>query len=355
MADQTARGRFLWHDLYTSDPAAAHQFYGKAVGWKSQPFDADPSYLMFAGPKGPLGGAGKLPEGQPHWVAYVGTANIADSVLKAKSLGATVVTDVTAIPNGGSYAVLKDPQGAVFGMYQYASDPGAGSAPQRGEISWYELGTNDADSALKFYSALFGWTEVAKHDMGPDGFYHLFGWSGAQNGGLFKKPAQWGPPAWTIYVRVKDMDSTVKKAKAAGATLINGPMEVPGGDWIAQFTDPQGAVFAVHVLKADLKPAAAKPAEAAAAAPAKVEAPKAAAPKAAAPKAKKPAAAKKKAAAKTQVSSKKSAKKPAKKAAKKVGKKKVVAKAKKSVKKAAKKKASSRSTRGAKKKARKAK
>jgi predicted enzyme related to lactoylglutathione lyase len=353
MADQTARGRFLWHDLFTSDPAAAHQFYGKAVGWKSQPFEADPSYVMFAGPKGPLGGAGKVAEGQPHWVAYVGTPDIAASVAKAKSLGGAVVKDVTQIPSGGSYAVLKDPQGAVFGVYQYPSDPGTGSAPQRGEISWYELGTNDADGALSFYTNLFGWAEVAKHDMGPDGFYHLFGWSGAQNGGLFKKPAQWGPPAWTIYVRVKDMDSTVKKAKAAGATLINGPMEVPGGDWIAQFTDPQGAVFAVHVLKADLKkPAAvAKPAEAA---PAKVEAPKAAAPKAAAPKAKKKPAAKKKAAVKAPVSSKKGAKKPAKKAAKKAGKKSAskktgAAKAKKPVKKAAKKKAKSS------KKARKAK
>lgn len=342
MADQTARGQFLWHDLLTSDPGAAHQFYGKAVGWKSQPFEADPSYVMFAGPKGPLGGAGKI-EGQPHWVAYVGTPDIAASVAKAKSLGGSVVTDITQIPNGGSYAVLKDPQGAVFGVYQYASDPGARSAPQRGEVSWYELGTSDAQAALNFYTSLFGWTEVAKHDMGAEGFYHLLGWSGAgaQNGGLFSKPAQWGPPAWTIYIRVKDMDSTVKKAKAAGATLINGPMEVPGGDWIAQFTDPQGAVFAVHVLKADLKPAAAaKPAEAA---PAKAEAPKAAAPKAAAPK-KKPAA-KKKAAAKA-----KSAKTPAKKAAKKAGKKKAAAKAKKPVRKAAKKKA-----KAAKKKARKAK
>jgi predicted enzyme related to lactoylglutathione lyase len=101
---------------------------------------------------------------------------------------------------------------------------------------------------------LFGWERTAAHDMGPMGFYYLFGHNGRDIGGVFDKPAEMpGPPAWLGYVRGKDLDSMVDKAKAGGGTLVNGPMEVPGGDWIAQFVDPQGATFAVHVIKADVE------------------------------------------------------------------------------------------------------
>jgi predicted enzyme related to lactoylglutathione lyase len=88
------------------------------------------------------------------------------------------------------------------------------------------------------------------------GFYYLFGHNGRDIGGAFDKPAEMpGPPAWLGYVRGKELDTVVDKAKAGGGTLVNGPMEVPGGDWIAQFVDPQGAVFAVHVIKADVEAA----------------------------------------------------------------------------------------------------
>ncbi len=94
--------------------------------------------------------------------------------------------------------------------------------------------------------------------MGPLGFYYLFGRNGRDIGGAFDKPAEMPcPPGWLGYVRVKNISKVVSKVKAAGGTLINGPMEVPGGDWIAQFVDPQGAMFAIHALKSDLHPAAA--------------------------------------------------------------------------------------------------
>src|SRR4030095_11404649 len=115
------------------------------------------------------------------------------------------------------------------------------------------------------------------------GKYVLFGSNGVQRGGMFNKPAQMpGGPGWLGYIRVKDVNDAVKRAKGARATLINGPMEVPGGDWMAQFVDPYGAMFAVHTLAADLKAAApaaaaaapaAQPAAAPAAAPATPRAP----------------------------------------------------------------------------------
>ena len=361
MADNTVRGRFVWHELMTPDPSGAHAFYSKVVGWKTQPWEHDPSYQMFTSGSGPLGGTVAQAAGEPHWLHYVGTSDIDATIATAKSRGGSVTKEITAIPNGGKYAVLADPQGAAIAVYQSATDAGKESPPKRGEFSWHELATTDWKAAVDFYSAVFGWEKMAEHDMGAMGKYVLFGSNGVQRGGVFNKPPEYpGGPSWLGYIRVKDVNDTVKKAKGARATLVNGPMEVPGGDWIAQFVDPYGAMFAVHTLAADLKPAAAAPAPAAqpAAAPAAEPAkPAAAKPAAAKPAAAKPAAAKPAAAPKKKAAAKKAPakKKPAK---KKAAKKKAAAKsAKRPARKAAKKggrKAAKKRSGGKKKAAKKA-
>ena len=302
MTDKTARGRFVWHELMTPDPPAAQAFYTK-LGWKTQPWDKDPSYVMFTGPSGPLGGTVAWVGGGAHWIAYIGSTDIRQTVDKAKSLGASVVKDVTTTGGGGDYAILKDPQGVTFGVYASSADPGPETDPKRGEFSWHELSTTDQKAALQFYTTLFGWQKLGEHDMGPEmGSYVLFGRNGRQLGGMMNRPPNTpGAPAWNNYVRVKDLAGTVKKVKGGGGTVVIEPMEVPGGDWISMFVDPHGATFAVHALKADMPgaapapaapaPAEAKPAEAPKAAAAKPEAPaKSAAPAAPAKVVAKPAA-----------------------------------------------------------------
>jgi len=268
MTDKTVRGRFVWHELMTPDTSAAHSFYSKTLGWKSQPSEQVPEYSMFVASSGPLGGSVALPAGAPHWLTYIGTPDIDATVAQARELGAKVVKEVEEIPGMGKYAVLNDPQGAQFAVYTSSADPGRDKPAKRGEFSWHELMTTDAKAALDFYSELFGWEKRNAHDMGPMGFYYLFGRNGQELGGMFDKPANVpGGPAWLGYVRVKDVNQTVKKVKSAGGTLTNGPMEVPGGDWIAQFVDPHGAAFAVHTVKADVAPAESAEAEETAAAP----------------------------------------------------------------------------------------
>lgn len=300
MADQSIRGRFVWHELMTPDVDGAHAFYSRALGWKSEPWDQDPSYKMFVGASGPLGGSVNESNGAPQWLSYIGAVDVAATVEQARSLGGGVVKDVTGMPNGGTYAVLTDPQGARFGVYASTAEHGPESAPKRGEFSWHELATTDYRGAFDFYSALFGWENVAEHDMGPMGKYFIFGMNGVQKGGMFNKPAEMrGPPSWLGYVRVKDVNQTVGKVRAARGTLINGPMEVPGGDWIAQFTDPYGAMFAAHTVAADLKTRTPAPAR-------EVEQTSASEEESAKPAAEKPAA-----------PAKKAAKSPARKAARK--------------------------------------
>lgn len=246
MADQSVRGQFVWHELKTPDANAAHSFYAKAIGWKSQPWEEDSSYVMFAGARGPVGATAAAVDGAPpHWLPYIGTADIEKTVQQVQDQGGSVVKDIDTLSSGSRYAVLKDPEGATFGVYESAEDYGTITPPKHGEHSWHELMAGDYQAAFDFYSSLFGWQKMDEHDMGELGNYLIWGLNGRQLGGMFNA-MNGAPPAWLSYVSVKDVHQTARKLKAAGGTVVNGPMEVPGGDWIVQAVDPHGAMFAAH-------------------------------------------------------------------------------------------------------------
>ena len=332
MAEPNVRGSFVWHELMTADVPAAIAYYQKVVGWKTQPFDAN--YLMWVAKSGPIGGVATLPAGQttPYWLPYIGTTDIEATVQQAQQLGGKVVTPVTDIPNAGRYAVLTDPQGATFGVHWSPKSMSPSGAPQPGQFSWQELATADYKAAFAFYQALFGWEKTGEHDMGAMGIYFMFGLNGQAFGGMFNKPA--GMPAgWCCYAQVADARKVAKVAAKAGGKIINGPMQVPGGSWIVQLTDPQGGMHAV--VSSEPIVATAAPAASKAAAGTAVTVKKASKKKAAKKKAAKKKAVKKKAVKKKELVA---ASKPVKKTAKKKSSKKAGKKiAKKSAKKANKK------------------
>ncbi len=341
MSNADIRGRFVWHELMTTDTDAAAAFYSKVVPWKTQD-SGMPSYTLWMAGKTQVGGLTGLPadggsSAPPHWIVYVATPDVDATVADAERLGGKVLKAATDIPNMGRYAVLTDPQGATFAVY---TPPGAapeganaaGGGP--GEFTWHELATTDQEAAVNFYTELFGWEKGPAHDMGGM-VYQIIHYKGAQVGGIYTLQAPSAPPNWLSYVQVADCAKATNAAKAAGGRVLNGPMEVPGGSWITQLMDPQGGAFAVvEPPKAEGRKPAAKKSSGKAKAPAKAEAPAAAEPaeseaatetatqrvRAAAKKAPGKAAAKKaprKAAAKAAArgAGKKTAKKAAKKAA----------------------------------------
>jgi predicted enzyme related to lactoylglutathione lyase len=254
MTDDSVRGRFIWHELMTPNPAGARDFYSTALGWKAEGAE-DSSRSTFLASSGPLGGcAEQSPTEAPRWIPFVTVVSADDSFREAVELGADAVVEPTAIEDGGRYAVLTDPQGAAIGVYS-ADDFGEDRDPNPGEFSWHELATTDARAAFDFYTALFGWELVREHDMGPMGAYLIVGYDGKQLGGIFNKDSAGmsGAPAWLSYVRVRDLSGTIEKVTAARGSVLTGPMEVPGGDWVAQLLDPHGAAFALHAVAADAK------------------------------------------------------------------------------------------------------
>ena len=256
MSTEFPRGRFIWHELLTTDPEAAQAFYSGIIGWGTTVWEGEKGpYPMFTRGETPYAGIMEKPDGAeaagapPCWLPYVASPDVDATTARARELGADVWVEPMTIPTVGRFAVLADPQGATFAVYTPEGEPGGHDGPPEiGEHSWHELATTDPEAAFAFYQDLFGWQNATAMDMGPAGIYQMYGRvPDVPLGGIFSKPAEMpGPPAWLCYVRVDDVNRKIEAIKAAGGQVINGPMEVPGGDWIAQCLDPQGGMFAIH-------------------------------------------------------------------------------------------------------------
>ncbi len=247
-------GRFVWYELMTPDPARAVRFYTTLVGWGTQEWSGGTPYTMWTNGGTPLGGVWPLGaelQGHrvaPHWLPYIGTRDVDATVAEAWRLGGSVVRQPEDIPDTGRFAILKDPQGAVFAVYHSAKGGGVSDAASRpGDFSWHELTTTDHVAAFDFYSRLFGWEKTSALDMGPMGVYQMFGQGERVYGGMFNKTREMPlAPNWLCYIQVGDVERAAGVVKREGGIVINEPMEVPNGDWIVQCVDPDGAAFALH-------------------------------------------------------------------------------------------------------------
>lgn len=248
-------GRFIWYELMTPDLEAAKAFYGKVVGWTAQeaPMEGG-AYTMFQAAGDGVGGAMPLSDAHkaqgvpPNWTAYVCVDDCDAAAEKAKALGGSVLNPPTDIPGIGRFAIIADPHGAVIAVMKPV--PPSDARPRRprgtpGHGGWHELMAGDVDADLAFYQALLGWTETGRHDMGAMGVYHLFGNADGEVGGAMTKPAQMPMGGWCYYFEADDVDAAAERIRQAGGSIMNGPMDVPGGSRIVQAADPQGANFAL--------------------------------------------------------------------------------------------------------------
>jgi uncharacterized protein len=252
MTDAKPRGRFVWYELLVRNPNAAPGFYSPVTGWGTMPWDGPTPYTLWTVNGAPIGGIMQLPNesAAPCWLAHISTPHVDDTVKQATDLGAKVMAPASDIPTVGRFAVLADPQGAAFAVFTPEKEaPGHEGEAALGEFSWHELASHDSPAAFRFYERLFGWEKMSEMDMGELGTYQMFGRNGVMLGGMFNKPPDMPVSAWVYYVNVADVNRAVDAVKQGGGQVIQGPMEVPGGDWIAQCIDPQGAVFAVHAKK----------------------------------------------------------------------------------------------------------
>lgn len=256
MSDAIPAGRFIWYELLTSDVAAAVPFYQNIVQWGTQTWDeGEQPYHMWTAHDQPVAGVLTLPDdarqagAPPHWLGYVSTPDVDAATARVTELDG-MVHHVMEIPKVGKFAIVGDPLGAVFAVFTPESPTSTGKFdPKVGQFSWHELLTADHEAAFVFYSELLGWEETDAFEMGELGTYQMFGYDGQTVGGMFTKPPEVPVSAWMYYAKVTDVEAAAEAVTADGGHVLNGPMEVPGGDIVAQCLDPQGAAFAVHAAR----------------------------------------------------------------------------------------------------------
>ena len=249
--DKHPAGSFCWIELATTDQSAAKKFYTSLFGWSANDNPMGPAgvYTIFQ-----LNGRdvaagytrrkGQLDRGVPvHWSLYIAVENTDQAAAKAKQAGGSILMPPFDVTDVGRMAVIHDPTGAVFSMWQPKKSQGIGVAGENNALCWADLSTPDPARAQKFYSDVFGW-KLDKSERGNSGYLHIK--NGEQHIGGILPVAHRDPksPAhWLIYIMVADVDAAVTKAKQLGGKTLMPPQSIEGvGTW-AILADPQGAVF----------------------------------------------------------------------------------------------------------------
>lgn len=269
MSDETTpaapvNGRFVWHDLMSTDPEGSKAFYSQLFGWDIQDVPMPHgTYRMINDRPAAQGGEGQggieaVPqEGVPsHWLGYVTVPDVDAAAKAAAEAGGTVHLEPTDIPEVGRFAIVADPAGGVVAPFRSQSGdlPDPEGMPRPGQFCWDELLSTNAEACEGFYTRLFPWHHTSMTMPSgpgmPDFTYHLFkrgpDEDAKDGGGMLQMPPEAEAPShWLPYIAVDDVDAMAEKAVGLGATLYKAPDDIPNIGRFAVLGDPQGASFAL--------------------------------------------------------------------------------------------------------------
>ena len=244
-------GHFAWYELLTTDVAAAGAFYGKVIGWSGKDTSTpELAYTVLTAGDVPVGGLMDIPEegrrlgATPRWVGYVAVDDIGATATKIRRLGGAVLLPPTD-SNIGRVSVVADPQKATFALVTGLTygQRLPGGLDELGRVGWHELLAEDRNKVFDFYGELFGW-QRASSETDPANPYQLFSVAG-QTIGDAKLPSV-SQPCWLYYVNVDDIGTAAERVNNGGGRILQGPIELQDGCWIARCADPQGALFALQ-------------------------------------------------------------------------------------------------------------
>lgn len=243
-------GTFSWSDLSSPDQDASKAFYTALFGWTAVdlPMGEDAVYSMMQLDGKDVAAISPQPQQQrdmgmgPVWNSYVTVGSADATVERAKELGGNAHAPAFDVMEAGRMAVLQDPQGAYFLVWEPRENIGAALVNAPGALVWNELQSPDLDASASFYGDLFGW-EVAPFEGMADRYLSIKN-AGANNGGM-RELAPGTPPNWLVYFGADDIDAALAKVEQLGGSKLAGPIDIQIAK-IAVVQDPQGAVFALY-------------------------------------------------------------------------------------------------------------
>jgi predicted enzyme related to lactoylglutathione lyase len=177
----------------------------------------------------------------PSWLTYITVDDVDAAAARVPSLGGSVLMAPYDVPTIGRVAIVADPQGGKFAAFQSLTPGATDTTPATHSFCWAAIVAKNADAIVPFYTSLFGWTPSP---MGEPG-HVLFSRGEEMVGSTMQSADTSKPTQWLNYVAVEDLGASTKKAQAAGAELVYGPVVVPNQGSYAVVTDPTGAMVAL--------------------------------------------------------------------------------------------------------------
>ncbi|RSN61806.1 glyoxalase [Actinomadura sp. WAC 06369] len=246
MAEVTryAPGTPCWFDLVSPDPAASKRFYGGLLGWTSYTLTIDTlgDYDMFTlgGVSGPtVGGMQRLadPAQPPSWTCYFRVESVEGAARRIEAAGGVELLPPTGIANLGRVGMYSDSQGSDFAVWEPRDVEGADVAGEPSALYWAELAAYEAESARRFYGAVFGWEAADRGDR--------TGWRvGPRPVASLVPMDEKRPGGWIPYFRVADVDAAARRGAELGARVAVPPRDAAAGR-VAAVVDPLGAWLAM--------------------------------------------------------------------------------------------------------------
>jgi predicted enzyme related to lactoylglutathione lyase len=257
------KGSFIWYELMSPDPAGSKAFYDAVVGWtiEEQP-SGDIDYRMIDRRDGGIAGgvltltdemrAGGAP---PLWLGYVTVPDVDATLAAITADGGAVMIPARDQLGVGRMAMITGPEGAPIYLLDPippegeddAMSPNSGSdvfsVDQPEHIRWNELSSSDPARSIDFYKRHFGWAQEGAMDMGPMGQYQFIQAGGVAIGAIMPVMDKASGPRWTYYIGVDDIDRGTAAVTANGGSIVQPPIEIPGGEYSLVAVDPQGASF----------------------------------------------------------------------------------------------------------------
>lgn len=239
------QGHPCWMDLTVPDAKAAAAFYASVFGWDYTV--SGPEFGHYHQAK--IDGRGVAGLGQPMgsdaappaWTLYFAADDVDAMTTHAKDLGGSVLFPVMEVPGLGRMAIVADPTGAAFGLWEPMAHHGFGVAYEPGGLAWCEVVTEDAGAATAFYQSLLG--AEAQPVEGRRTYFTLQK-GGESIGGIAQGTEAGAPSHWSTYLMVEDADAAAATVRAEGGSVLDGPVDSEYGR-IYHVSDPFGATFKV--------------------------------------------------------------------------------------------------------------
>lgn len=238
-----AAGAPCWADLTSTDHAASLAFYCELFGWSAETPDASMGwYANFLRDGERI--TGSMPGEVDAWTVYFATTDAEATAARAAAVGGAVHAPAMDVTDLGRMAVLGDPGGAAFGLWQTGTHLGFPVLDAPGAPTWFELHTRDYDAVLTFYREVLGW-QVQVVSAAPGFRYSIAVVDGREVCGVMDAAGflpEGAPSAWQVYFFADDLDASVARAVALGASVVDPAVDTPYGRLVT-LADPQGAVF----------------------------------------------------------------------------------------------------------------